>query len=402
MKKLINLIVILSIASFSFGQVNVEHYLNEMMSNAFTYAENESNHQMVSNRDILLRDSIVEFTGVELLRNRRWHYINNENQLWWIEAIANIVNSNWNIQRTNVRSFTPELNVNGIRTITGPLFNGTPFEDQDYNYNADGTFDEILVTRFEASDSTWRNYQKRTYAYDGFFEATSSDFDWDPDNEVWVIKSGIIYIERNNEFFPSVLMNLENNTANFIEYTWINNTNLPASITIDTEDEDMVMTPLLRASYTYEAGLQTEAIFELYNEDAEALVLSSKIESAYIDDEYLQTEDYYVRENDIWVFNQKRIHYYTETIVPTFEIANNDIKVIHANPISDGAPIQIQGIKENKNTTINIHDLQGKLILQKSIDTDQIIYLPELPNAIYVFQVIQDQKIILTEKLVKQ
>ncbi len=407
MKKLIIQIVVLSIASLSYSQTNYGNMIDEIMSNTFTHSDHEANLQTVANRDILLRDSIVERTGEQLERTKRRHYVNNENQLWWIEAVSNMTNTGWNIYTTNVRSFTAQLEVDGIRTLIGPLFNGTPFEDKDHDYNSDGTLSEILTTRFVQTDSTWVNHQKRRYSYDGFLGPQSIDSEWDTLDQTWNDVSSILYLERNEEFFPSILISLTNTVqmVSFVEYTWMGTSNNPETITISKAGTTPIPgDPWLRANYSYANDIQVSQTFEIYNEDTQAYELNSKNEFEYIEETYIDTEDQYTRENGIWVFNKRLIHYYTSQPTPTFEITNSELQVIHANPIRDGATVQIAGVmKYEDNITLNLHDSQGRLVMQHYLQNDQTVNLPTyLPTGMYVLHLMSEDELLYTEKLIKQ
>jgi len=78
---------------------------------------------------------------------------------------------------------------------------------------------------------------------------------------------------------------------------------------------------------------------------------------------------------------------YHNDIVPLFEPSNIKTPAIEAihfypNPVSES--FRISGITEN--TLVTISNISGKIVLQRTINPDEVVSITHLPKGVYIVQ----------------
>jgi hypothetical protein len=79
------------------------------------------------------------------------------------------------------------------------------------------------------------------------------------------------------------------------------------------------------------------------------------------------------------------------------EIINANKMAVYPNPVTDG--FHISGI--NEKSTLNIFDINGKLLLTKEIDDSEYVTVSSLPQGIYLVRISSDAGV-FEKKLVKK
>ncbi len=101
------------------------------------------------------------------------------------------------------------------------------------------------------------------------------------------------------------------------------------------------------------------------------------------------SEYYNGKIDDIGIWNraltdQEIITLYNSISTGTNDIKNSNIK-IYPNPTNNN--INIEGLTKNENNAIQIFDVQGKLVITKTINEKGTIDLSELNNGVYVINI---------------
>ncbi len=107
------------------------------------------------------------------------------------------------------------------------------------------------------------------------------------------------------------------------------------------------------------------------------------------------------------VFSQHTLFFYIpecphQTGINDQEYAENQIS-IYPNPVKDVLSIKIDVEQESNNTFFaEIYDLQGKLLLSRTIDTNSFEFnLEEFNDGIYLVQIRTSQKLIGKKRFIK-
>lgn len=413
MKKFAIQSILLSMSCICFGQTNTLTSLQKM-----TEIYNGYNIEMVNKNDLqsrneFLRDStlIFEDDPTNLVNKKTYAY--NDQCEWIFEATLNP-------DQTSITGYSFEtslwrlLNNDGlthsILQYQGNAFNnGIPLEKIEYTYNEDGLVVEYVTSVFENGD--WENYRRRTYDFDStLFGQGYTDFYWDEVAEAWSIyEFGAFILSAQN--VPLITQAfVQNPDYTFIDnhqqydYVFTGNSDLIESITMSLfDDATNSWNELFRSSYTYENGNETSFLFEVYNVDELSWNDYSRIDKTYIDDTYVEFEDTYLNQDDIWTFSARNHHFYSDSdcVVSNEVIVNKNVEMNFANPMTENMALDISGISEPVH--LYLHAFDGRTILSSPIDSDQTIYLPRnLPKGMYAVNLLENNNVIMTKKVVMQ
>lgn len=108
--------------------------------------------------------------------------------------------------------------------------------------------------------------------------------------------------------------------------------------------------------------------------------------------------------NSIGVYSRQGQGLDCESIVTsTDEVIAPQTKAIRAfpNPVRDILTIQIEDLQTYDNIEVHIIEVNGKLVLNNSLSSSNELNLKNLKPGLFILQVMQDQKVIITQRIIK-
>ena len=215
-----------------------------------------------------------------------------------------------------------------------------------HEYNLIGFVTESIQKDIARGDSTWRNRKMSSYVYDSNNLIELERKKWDSTNEIWI-------------------------------------------------NEDL-------STYTYGAnGLLDEKVWKKWNVSDSVYNFYNLFLYEY--DEYGNEIEHQQQrwdtENLVWKGYRKELNYYSQHDVTAAKILDleNSI-IIYPNPAEN--EISLSNITEL--STVSIHDINGKLFIQRKVNTNnEVINVSQLPAGLYLLK-ISNQSGQQVAKFVKQ
>jgi hypothetical protein len=229
----------------------------------------------------------------------------------------------------------------------------------DYSYDSKGNNTQKVAYSWDSwVTNSWVGYYKNEYTYDANGHMTQRrDYNWDSNTNAWVY--------RDNE-----------STSN---YTYDANGNQTSEIRtrFDPVTSQLIHDNKFELSYDLSYFL-SDLIFPwdwLWNDE----IMNMPLEESYYD---------WDKASNSWVEDEKYVYYYSQinfTSVPKTVAVGIDI---YPNPVSDY--IKVSGVSGD--ATFNLYNLQGKLILSKTLTANEPVNISGLSKGAYTYNLIEDRK----------
>jgi hypothetical protein len=408
---------------------------NQLLSTMYT----QKKASVQSNSTVYLLDSLIYKDNTGIYQSKYEYNYNSKG----LEAL----NTSYTWDATNKilkRSSKSEstYDSNGNRTIyisytwdaTNNLWKmSTKYE---YTFDSNGYLTLNSSFKWDATNNVWINwvYSDNTYDSNGH-KTLFVSYLWDTTNKIWNMTNKSEYIIGSNGLITSFVnytytaniwkesskteytYDSNGNRTLFVSYTWdtTNNTWKASSKTEYTYDSNGLQT--IYITYTWDAtnniwkgGTKTEYTYDsngyqilniIYSWDATNNIwkASSKNEYTYDSNGNKAQLFHSMYSSSVWVQNQIGTYYYSILINTSEVIIPANIKInIYPNPAK--SEFRINGLNDPSRFTLV--DLNGKLIMSRSIMNNEAISISSLPKGIYIVKIITHEGKNIVSKLIKE
>ena len=199
----------------------------------------------------------------------------------------------------------------------------------EFIYDTEGYMTEMVYTLWSQQNNTWRNISIKEYIYDNYYNLTEEKFSqWNGETNVWQISYKDVYAYNTDYMLEDLLLPMS--------YSYVN---IP--------------------------------------EEFSTMLLSG--ETLYWDDE---TGD--------WEFDGGYNLYYSEQLISDILDKESAGIKIYPNPASEF--IYFEATDNTTNSTVEVFDMQGRMVLSQEISGKQQISVSHLDKGLYIYKLVQNGK----------
>jgi len=253
-----------------------------------------------------------------------------------------------------------------------------PLRRFERTYNADNT---LLTVTYSSRDLTTNNLELRYVITYTNIDNVITEWLWEDYND------GVLYNTEKTE----VYLNAENDRDSTYTYEWNED-----DLTWDLISRYIYPEDINASVRTYQTDLFQEATNSW---DPQLLSVYSDYtdisETQYLD-RFRSDEG----ESEFYLNNRFEYFWSSNPLVDVEVPTGNEIDIIIPNPFAGNPQITVNGIKEN--TTFAIYNIYGKRMFTKDLNQSNSFILDKvLPNGSYIINLIQENDIVETKKVVK-
>jgi hypothetical protein len=325
-------------------------------------------------------------------------------------------------------------------------------EQADYEYDTNGNAITELYTEYDSSSELWKNNTLSSYTYNNsgnptegierFWDETESSWvidgkvnmtydanqnvtleiysSWNEDDGIWIEVDKYEYTYDNGNIV--LLLNQEwnfdtenANWTNLEKYNYTYNASAPQIIelastwdaidsewdpletidfhfdnngnpTIELSDYVVNSWPYSRYTYSYDTSISYDTIdgppIISFDPDYKSEIINKPLN-------YLYEE--YDNINEVWMNVEKETYVYSDDNTTDISDFNKNLLVVYPNPASNFVNFKISGTDINK-VVLSVSNLQGQLVLNQPILTQESIDVSQIPDGLYVYKLELNQK----------
>jgi hypothetical protein len=228
-----------------------------------------------------------------------------------------------------------------------------------YEYDTNGNI--VLETGYSWSSGIWNNVYKTQYVYDANEIMTEMIYYYSDFSNNWVMKSKEAYT---NDGF---------NISSGLDYSW--------------NSGKQSWTQYRKFECFFDLNTLTSNVFsnELIDRFGKNKITSAKL---------------YNYDGTNWVYNGLATMYYSthDNLTGTKTVADDVLKV-YPNPASDYITFNVD--KMAGQFTVQLIDLQGKIVLNQLTSNDNMVSIDKLPKGLYLYKVTANSKVYNGKIIVK-
>ena len=277
-----------------------------------------------------------------------------------------------------------------------------------YTNNGVGSPTVKLYETWDAGSSSWKNLEQEMYQYSAENRVTQYiDQQWEPIGLTWVNYSKQTYNYFSNGY-PHETTGYTWNplTLAFMDVSYNENDSLGYQLSFYSKSVDGTTyqyTGGYKYIYTYTSFHRTDNTLEqLMDPITFDWYDYSKRTDTYDADQNLTIEldQNYDSSTHSWTntFKQEHFYSYTSGIVEKHGMTEY---CYFANPLDAGRSIVCPNLKEGRNYVITLYNLQGQIVYNKSVHSDESVSFPHnLATGMYMMQLLEDGKMVASGKVI--
>ena len=295
----------------------------------------------------------------------------------------------------------------------------------EYTYNSNGEMAMETEYEWDENTSQWIPFYKLEITYDSNGNMTHEiNFEWDESTSQWIdiYKQECTY-DSNDNMILAVFYYWDEGTSDWVaedkdEYTYDATGKITQYIYFYWDQNTSDWEFSWKGEYSFDAnGNTTQEIF--FNWDSQWLEedkyvftydLSYNISDLIIPSSLYFIPDntesiinkpvdymYYYYNGDSWAESDKGTYYYSEQeVTAVSDISENHVKV-YPNPATETITISLRD--DLQQVSIDIIDIQGKIVMQQMILNNGQVFVKQLPKGIYFYRLSSNNKVIKTDKI---
>jgi hypothetical protein len=361
-----------------------------------------------------------------------FHYDSEMKNTLWVEKDWNDEAGTWDTFGRMEMEFNNEGNVSSILVFYRDLNSGELVRENKIEayYNAGLQLDSVLHY-IAGLDETWVLETKQFYHYDEALRIIQMDM-WmieEEEGEEIVTTMSFIYsynasgmIESISLYFAfededilfskteyfyndsgkiSAIENSELNFSTFMlekssrtEYEYNTNGDVSTDIYFTRSEESGEWIPNEKDEYTYGNTSFSEVVFPTY------IHLYGVNEGSYNFSKIITEINTYEITDGEWDIYGKTSFYYSSGTSTTAELTGQLIPVVYPNPATDA--ITFRWNRENELLTLEIYQITGARILEKTAISGVSVPISQLENGVYIYKLHNGQQTTHSGKLIKK
>ena len=260
-----------------------------------------------------------------------------------------------------------------------------PSSKNDITYNENDKIDYFIFSFWDQQNKQWSLTEKEEYQYENGVRSNTLILRYDGNNQAWINREKEELTYTNGKITQSIYFNWDENASDWVfyekgEYEYDNNGNPTGEIYYEYVNDEFSTTRKFEYSYDLNKGnIALPLYYFLYPDQYESIVNMPLSHTGY---------DYNPNIKD-WEISNRGTYYSSEINLVSSTTANVESKVIiYPNPANDFIIFNL----ENTKGYLEIHDMKGKILLNKHITNNQRIDVSAFPNGIYLYKIDSKEK----------